>query len=179
MRISFTGPGCSGKTTLLNKCREHYGDRFDYIEEVTRPALKKGLKINEGGDNETQLFILEEHLKNDKLANVIMDRCIVDGFVYTTWLHLENKVDESVLNQYEKIYLELLDNIDILFYTKPVPLVDDGVRSVDEMFTSGIQNVFELVIQLAKVGNTKIVTLEGDVDTRFNDIKIAIEQYDQ
>ena len=53
MRISFTGPSCSGKTTLLAACKAHYGDRFNYVEEVTRSALEQGLEINEKGNNKT------------------------------------------------------------------------------------------------------------------------------
>lgn len=180
MRVSFTGPGCSGKSTLLKKCQDYYGDKFKYVEEVTRPALHKGLKINENGDNKTQLYILEEHLKNDKLDDVIMDRCIIDGFVYTTWLCMEKRVDESILNAYAKVYSDLVSNLDIVFYTMPVKLEDDGERSTDSKFIEGVQKVFENVISLEKeFSPINIICLEGDVETRFNDIKIAIEEHEQ
>ena len=180
MRISFTGPGCSGKTTLLKKCQEHYGDEFEYVEEVTRPALKEGMKINEDGDNKTQLYVLAEHLKNDKLDNVIMDRCIIDGFVYTTWLHMERKVDESVLNAYTKVYSQLIDNLDIVFACKPVKLEDDGERSTDSEFIEGVKKVFENVVRLEhQFSKVSIIYLEGDVETRFNDIKIAIQKHER
>jgi nicotinamide riboside kinase len=184
MRISFTGPGCSGKSTLLKKCQEYYGDRFEYIPEVTRPALHKGMKINEDGDSKTQLYILEEHMRNDKLQNVIMDRCIIDGWVYTTWLHGEGKVSEVVQKTYDKLYRELVDNLDIVFYTKPVELEDDGERSTNVKFINEIEQFFDVTLATLHLhpdsdyNKPKIVVLEGDVDKRFDDIKLAIEQYE-
>lgn len=180
MRISFTGPGCSGKSTLLKKCEDYYGDRFEYVKEVTRPALSEGLKINENGDSKTQLYILEEHIRNDSMNNVIMDRCIVDGLVYTTWLYGEDKVTETVMRTYDKVYKELINNLDIIFYTKPVCLVDDGERSTDPKFISDIEYLFENLMWDMEVYDESpvVIVLEGDVEKRFNDIKIAIKKYE-
>ena len=180
MRISFTGPGCSGKSTLLKKCRDHYGDRFDYVDEVTRPALHSGLKINEDGDSNTQLYILEQHIHNDSLDNVIMDRCIIDGLVYTNWLHMEGKVSDTVQATYDNLYKGLVKNLDIIFYTKPVKLEDDGERSTNAKFITDIETMFENIIWDLEVygGSPAIMFLDGDVEARFNDIKIAIKQYE-
>ena len=87
MKISFTGTGCSGKSTLLKLCQEKYGDKFEYVTEVTRPIARKGLTINEGGDDSTQRAIIDAHINNNRLKDVIMDRCIIDGLVYTNWLY--------------------------------------------------------------------------------------------
>ena len=180
MRISFTGPGCSGKSTLLKKCREYYGDRFDYVDEVTRPALHSGLKINEDGDSNTQLYILEQHIHNDSLDNVIMDRCIIDGLVYTNWLHMEGRVSDTVQTTYDKSYKELIKNLDIIFYTYPVKLEDDGERSTNAEFITGIQTMFENIIWDMEIYDESplVIHLQGDVETRFNDIKLAIKQHE-
>ena len=180
MRMSFTGTGSSGKTTLLNKCKEYYGNRFKYVDEVTRVAAKVGLTINEGGGDETQLFIIKQHITNSDLDNVIMDRCIIDGMVYTEWLYTSGTVSESVFNICRGVYFDLIRQIDIVFYTEPVQLVDDGVRSVNHKFRDEISHIFKQYISPLK-RNTfpgfkgKIITLKGDVETRFNDIKLAIK----
>ena len=96
MKISFTGIQSSGKTTLLKKCKEHYGDKYIYVDEVTRPALEKGLQINEQGGDETQMFIIQSHIDNALKENVIMDRCIIDGFLYTEYLYDIGKVSQAV-----------------------------------------------------------------------------------
>jgi hypothetical protein len=180
MRISFTGPGCSGKSTLLAKCRDHYGDRFDYVEEVTRPALHSGLKINEEGDSKTQLYILEQHIINNNLKNVIMDRCIIDGVVYTNWLHMEGKVSDTVQATYDKLYKDLVKNLDIIFYTKPVKLEDDGERSTNAKFIADIEAMFENMIWSMHIYDDIpiIVVLDGDVEHRFSKIKQSIKQHE-
>jgi nicotinamide riboside kinase len=182
MRISFTGPQCSGKTTLLEKCKSHYGDRFDYVEEVTRPALKEGLQINEQGNNKTQLYILGEHIENDNLENVIMDRCIIDGWVYTSYLSMEGKVSDIVRTVFDRTFDSLIRNLNIVFYTKPVPFVTDGVRSTNEKFRKNITSIFETFIPVIKRDRRfkgKIIDLSGDVETRFKTIRTAIDKYDQ
>lgn len=180
MRISFTGPGCSGKSTLLKQCQDYYGDRFDYVEEVTRPALRDGLKINEDGDSKTQLYILEQHVRNNDLSNVIMDRCIIDGLVYTTWLYSQGKVSQTVQETYERVFSELIGNLDIVFYTKPVPFVDDGQRSTNPKFISDIEKIFEDTIhKLQSTDNSPdIVVLDSEYESRFNNIKLQIKKYE-
>ena len=99
MLIGFTGAQCTGKTTLLNLLKEDlcgnkfkkasdgvYRDEWNFVPEVTRKVMREGLSINEDGDNLTQLFILKEHLQNHVVASSekwILDRCILDGYVFT------------------------------------------------------------------------------------------------
>ena len=183
MRISFTGPQCSGKSTLLALCKEYYGDRFRYIEEITRPIARKGFKINEQGDDETQLQILKAHELNSELNNVIMDRCIIDGALYTAYLFKRNKVTGEVLGKAIKRYYRLISKLDIIFFTEPVKMVDDGVRSTGDEFRQSMIEAFNkqrvgLEQGFCKEFNGKIVYLKGSVENRFEDIKIAIEEYE-
>ena len=85
MKIAFTGAQSTGKTTLLQavKSNEEFRYKYEFIDEITRRMVKKGLKINEAGGNTTQLLIMNEHIKNLLYQNVIMDRCVLDGVVYT------------------------------------------------------------------------------------------------
>ena len=178
MKISFTGSHSSGKSTLLKKCTEHYGNKFTYVHEVTRPAQKMGLIINEWGDDKTQAYILGEHLKNDQLeGDVIMDRCFIDGWVYTTWLHSQKCVGYTIQKTYDDLWSRMIGNLDLVFFTDPVKLENDGVRSTSEVFRDGVQSLFETQITLMEEDENfkgKIVRLKGDVETRFKNIKIAI-----
>ena len=111
-----------------------------------------------------------------------MDRCIIDGWVYTSWLNAEGKVDDIVRTLFNRAFDTLVRNLDIVFYTKPVPLVDDGVRSTDERFQQKIAKIFETFIPVIKRDRRfkgKIIELTGDVESRFNDVKISIEKYDR
>ena len=49
MKVSFTGAQSTGKTTLLEaiKQNEEFRYKYEFIDEITRRMIKKGLKINE------------------------------------------------------------------------------------------------------------------------------------
>ena len=182
MKISFTGTHCSGKTTLLNKCKTFYGDRFQYVDEITRDALKLGLQINESGDDETQLFIVESHLKNSQLDNVILDRCIVDGLVYTFSLFNTGLIHETVMNRCEDVYREIVSDLDIIFFTEPIEgeIIADGTRSDSKAWQMDIHEMFNRTLyQLTDDDSLgfkgKVISLIGSADERFELIKETLE----
>ena len=90
MIISFTGAQSTGKSTLLNFCKEEFGDKFVYFPEITRQIRAEcGVTINEAGNNVTQTLIVAEHIKNMLKASQrdsILDRCILDGMVRVKYL---------------------------------------------------------------------------------------------
>ena len=179
MRVSFTGAQSTGKTTLLNKCKEVYKD-YKFIDEVTRYVKKTyDVKINEIGGTETQLYILAEHIKNHLRSdeNLILDRCILDGYVYTKYQVINGKVSEQVLHAFNGVYGVLMDKLDYIFYTDPsdVKLVDDGERSIDYKFREDIIAMFEDLItyKMSPANREKIVRLSGTVDERMK----IIEKY--
>jgi hypothetical protein len=58
---------------------------------------------------------------------------------------------------------------------------DDGERSINENFQKDIATNMTLLLYQEPWDQPykgKLVTLEGDVDKRFNDIKIAIEEHE-
>lgn len=179
MLVSFTGAQSSGKTTLLNKAKVDSDFRnWNFVPEVTRVVKRKGLQINESGDNMTQLYILAEHLYNHSIKHdTVLDRCILDGLVYTLYLNYKGKVDHWVEQYARSLYDMLIDKIDIIFYTDPnIPLTDDGERSVNKQFKSDIVGIFNTMISKPEVRN-KIVMLSGDVTTRFDKFKQTIKDF--
>ena len=100
MIVSFTGAQSTGKTTLLN----HLVDKNPYVtfvEEVTRRVKREfNLPINEDGGNVTQYMIMADHVANvyrkTESELTVLDRCAVDGVVYTRWLQLQGMVDAEV-----------------------------------------------------------------------------------
>lgn len=177
MKVSFTGAQSTGKTTLLNKCKEVYKD-YKFVDEVTRYVRKTyDVKINEVGGTETQLYILAEHIKNHLRAeeNLMLDRCILDGYVYTKYQVDNGKVSEQVLHAFSGVFSVLIDKLDYIFYTDPadVKLVDDGERSVDLNFRSDIIEMFENLIdyKMSMENRKKIIRLHGTVAQRMDTIK--------
>jgi nicotinamide riboside kinase len=186
MIISFSGAQSTGKTTLLEKCRdEQIFKDFEFIPEVTRLIKRKfDVNINENGDDITQLCIINQHLENyikHKNSNVVMDRCILDGIVYTQYLYNNDRISEWVLDYAKEMYSKLIGDIDIIFYTNPdIPLVDDGERSINKDFRDDIISIFERYINKLYQNGIEVVDVSGSVEERIKLIlKNTIEKLNQ
>jgi nicotinamide riboside kinase len=183
MLIGFTGAQCTGKSTLLSRCSELKGineafHNFNFVQEVTRKVKREGHKINLDGNDITQLMILNEHLNNHTLKHdMLLDRCILDGYVYTSCLARMGKVSEWITTYACNLLNLLIDKIDVIFYTQPedVPLVADGTRSVDLNFRQDIINRYEDLFAQDYYWMDKVVRLSGTVEDRMGTILETIQ----
>jgi len=175
MKIAFTGAQSTGKTTLLNKLKEDSNYvRFTYIDEITRRMTQHGLQINEGGDDMTQLLIMNSHLKNILKQDVIMDRCVLDGVVYTRYLHNRGQVSDWVMDYAEKVFQLIIEEYDIIFYLHPeFSIHDDGVRSVDIDFRNDIVKIFNQYILECEI---PVIRVTGTVEERINKVKEKVNE---
>jgi thymidylate kinase len=191
MLISFTGSQSSGKTTLLNALRKHLyedGDLPDWtvIDEVTRKIARQGMPINnEAPDyNQTQLMIINDHLANinnyikEGKTKTALDRCLLDGLVYTEYFYRNKKVSKHVRDYAQRAFETSFKNYDHVFYIEPVDtsLVDDGVRSTDSKFRADIVIIFEEVIKYYsdKSGRNIVIRLSGTVQKRLETLLSVI-----
>ena len=180
MVISFTGAQSTGKSTLLNKMQlDERFHKYNFVPEITRSLKKKyNLDINEDGNEFTQLITVNSHLYNyldHKGKDVILDRCILDGLVYTTYQYHTKKVSKVIYNYSEYLFKKLIGELDIILYTEPdIPLVDDGERSIDKEFRNTIVNLFEEAIDHYKIN---VVRLKGSVDNRMETIYNIVDNY--
>jgi len=183
MIVSFSGAQSTGKTTLLNKIRGLNPFGIEYVDEVTRRIKRDfNLPINESGGDLTQTMIMSDHIANIyqkyNLTDVILDRCALDGIVYTQWLYNKGKVSKEVLQWAKKIYHTLIGKYDIIFVTSPadVPLVDDGERSVNLEFREEIIDIFDMYTYDMNIYSEKnIFAVEGTVEERIKYIKKVLE----
>jgi len=176
MKIAFTGAQSTGKTTLLTELKSvaPYSYTYTYIDEITRRMIKRGVQINEGGDDVTQLLIMNSHLKNVLSDNVIMDRCALDGVVYTRYLYNRGQVSEWVMDYAEKVFQLIIEKYDHIFYLQPeFAIQHDGVRSTDEGFRDQIAKLFSEYILECEV---PVVHLTGAVQDRLTQIKEVINE---
>ena len=178
MLIGFTGAQCTGKSTLLNHCMQlDIGADFKFIDEVTRKVKRDGHQINLDGNDITQLFILNEHLNNHtKQGDWILDRCILDGYIYSSCLSRKGIVSDWVTRYACDLMMLLVDKIDIIFYTQPedVPLIADGTRSIDLNFRQDIINRYEDLFAQDYYWMDRVVRLYGSVEDRLDTIKETI-----
>tara|TARA_A100001201_G_scaffold120297_1_gene103796 strand:+ start:480 stop:1010 length:531 start_codon:yes stop_codon:yes gene_type:complete len=176
MRIAFTGAQSTGKTTLLNKLK-HDSDfnlEYEFIDEITRRMTKKGLKINEGGDDMTQLLIMNSHISNILKEKAIMDRCALDGVVYTRCMYEKGQIADWVMDFAENVFTKIIDKYDYIFYLSPeFEMEDDGVRSVNKGFQMHIVKLFEQYILECEV---PVIHLSGTVEERIKQIKETINE---
>jgi len=181
MLVSFTGAQSSGKTTLLRYFLERH--QWGSVDEVTRRIRRNGFEINDGGSNynDTQLAIFADHIQNlfaysGKEMNTILDRCLVDGWIYTKYFNDAWKVSDAIDNMFSCALINLgyIERYDCIFYTSPydVPLINDGERSTNESFRNQIIKLYEELI-LNKFPN--VYVLEGSVESRYNKMVEIIE----
>jgi len=186
MLISMTGAQSSGKTTLLNYFINEvtFGEThraWRGVPEVTRKLKRFGFAINDEAANytDTQLAILTEHLNNiftysNENLDTILDRCIIDGYIYTRYFRMEGKVDEFTDMMFSKMLRRYIKKYDRIFYTSPydVSLIHDGERSTSESFRNAIIKLYEELI-LGKFPN--VFVLEGSMEKRYNSMIEIIE----
>ena len=190
MIFSFTGAQCTGKTTLLKHLYKENGDYpFVFIPEVTRLVKREyNMPINESGGDLTQLLIMTEHVRNifrdraDHLVrglHQILDRCALDGIVYSHYLLDKGKINRATYDACELIYKKLINKYDVIFYTshEDVELVDDGERSVDKVFREDIIGLFDMYLQFNIIEKgPRVVHLEGTVEERLKTIKSTLDK---
>lgn len=175
MIISFSGAQSSGKSTLLKAFAETHSD-WNIVPEVTRLVKREfDLPINEQGGDITQTMISAEHLRNAFRVydnkNTVLDRCSLDGVVYTHWLCDNSKCNLSTYTLARNTLDYTLEKYDVIFYTSPyeVPIIDDGERSVNVSFRNDIIALFEQYLKTIPM--EKVVVLTGSVEDRLKQIE--------
>ena len=166
MKIVFTGAQGVGKTTLLDvleKCFT-FNMNFNFIYNFTRNIAKKGYQINEAGTDDTQRVVMELHQEIVESAeDIIMDRCVLDGFVYTTYLKNKNQISEDTFNYCRKVFESCIHKYDVIFYLKPeFPITGDEYRSDKRDYQTEIANIFEDIIQYYNINTIKLTGTVGD-----------------
>lgn len=168
MKICISGAQSTGKTTLVNSLKDKLED-FKFVTNITRSLKEKGFKINEDGDDSTQLNIQKIHTENLKLdGNVVYDRSLLDGLVYTHYLFLNGKVSEETLKKVKKLFESSFYKYDLFCYIKPeFDIVEDNVRSTDVLFRNTIVHLFDYYIDKYKL---KPLVIKGNVEQRVEQI---------
>lgn len=179
MLISFSGAQSTGKSTLLNIWQETKPE-WDYIPEVTRLVRREyDLPINEDGNDLTQSMIMGEHLRNaftKRSKHAILDRCSLDGLVYTHWLCNKGRVSMGTYSHARYVFDNTIQKYDLILYTSPedVPVVDDGERSINVEFREEIINLFEQYLK--NINTQKVIRVKGSVAQRVKQIQEKFAQ---
>jgi len=177
MRISISGSHSTGKSTLIRALKEipSIAERFVIKDEVLRDIKKLGININEYGTDETQRLVMSKFLEYSTIPNTILDRCALDGLVYTTYLYEKKQVKKSTLKIAEAIFENV--RYDMYFYIAPeFDIVPDGVRSENFEFRDRVADLFEEYIDAYKLNP---IRLTGNVKQRTDQFIETLEGYDK
>lgn len=176
--INFTGAQGTGKTTILKALQQDPAFKeFDFVTEVVRNFVKeKGLKINQDGTTQTQELLFQAYSDSlEKKTSYVSDRCIIDVCAYTEDGCARNKKDpawRALLQEQFNEVKSLKEKLGYVFYF-PIefPLVNDGVRSMNEEYQEWIDKYICNVLQLCDIPYTVV---SGTVEQRIRTIKSKV-----
>jgi nicotinamide riboside kinase len=174
IKLAITGAQSTGKSTLIDSLKQDPDVRslFEFTVSPTR-LVSENNNINEDGDDVTQLRIAAYHINNfAQQNNIILDRCALDGYVYTSYLFNHKKVSRETLEIAESIFMNLAWQYDAICYIPPeIDIIEDGVRSTDRTFRDEIVELFDDYINVYKL---PVAHITGTVVERTKKIKMII-----
>lgn len=175
MHVSISGAQGTGKSTLLCWLQDdpELSQNFTFKGNTTRAIREQGVEINELGSDKSQLLIASKHLEHYTNGNVILDRCALDGLVYTAYLYEKGQVSKRTLRIAESVFENL--RYEIMFYIAPeFEIENDNVRSVDKDFRDRIVELFEEYMEAYSIVP---IRLTGTLQERATQVKDAIRAY--
>ena len=174
-KICLTGSQGTGKTTILNHYREL---GYNCITEVVRNLSKQGVPINTMGTLDGQKRIYEEYQRLFKETdNYISDRGLSDVLAYTIYLADTNDNEElwKIAFQQMQLLKEFVkSNPNVQFFYFPIefPVVNDGVRSMDEKYRKRIDVIINALLKFCQI---PFITVTGTVEERIKIIDDAMK----
>jgi predicted ATPase len=169
MKIAVCGTSCTGKTTYIEQFIKKWS-MYKTPEKTYRDIIKeKNLAHSTNGTEEAQKLILDslidQAISVSKKDNVILDRCVLDNLVYTSWLYINDKVSGKFLDETKTLVRETLKLYDIIFFiplTKVAPLQisEKEMRDVSPVYREEIDNIFKSFIGSYQKSDGKIFPSE-------------------
>jgi len=175
MKIGFCGTMSVGKTTLVNALKElSEFKNYTFRTERSKYLMEMGIPLNTDSTLKGQLVFAAERASELMQENIITDRTVVDVMAFA-------KLSTSMTGG-EKFYLcatiqPLMDEYDILFYISPkgVEIEDNGIRETNAEYRIAIDK--EIKSQIQMYGGKKIITINGTVKERIEQVKNTVSQY--
>ncbi len=172
MKICLIGTQGTGKSTLLNRFRDHY----NVIDGVARRCITQGCDSSESGTWSSQCKIFNSYLRALDEENYISTRSVLDVLAYTAWLTKKGKIiPAQYLSQLQDTVLWWIRNPEVVICYVPIEfeIEDDGVRSVDKTYQKEIDKEMLYVLQQLKV---PYYSVSGTVEQRVEQLKEIIQK---
>lgn len=176
MISGICGAQSTGKTTLVNLL-ESMG--YKIYKNVARTVMADH-PINKDGDDDTQRAIFGTHLYNLDAAKreggtAFMDRCLVDGFVFSLYGLKHGKVTGEAFAEFYELFYNNIKRYDYIFYLKPeFDIVPDGVRDEDNEFRNELCKLYELVLKSLDI---PVIWLKGTPSERAQACVLTVGEF--
>jgi hypothetical protein len=135
-------------------------------------------------------FLAEQATEMIKNDFAIADRCVLDCLAYSSWLNINNKLSDKLLDQQRILTRETLKLFDIIFFiplTKvaSVEIENDGFRETDPVYREEIDNIFKVFQQSYLKGDGRIfpvddspamIEIYGDRESRLKMTELYIQE---
>lgn len=175
MKIAFSGTQCVGKTTFLEIIKKELESNKSLLSNIlkdytigksgTHNVINQGLPSSELSNDITQLLILSNYVYDLNKINHISDRCILDNLIYTEYQHTKGKCSEELLKLTTKLVDKYINRYNYIFLLPPeVPVINNGIRSIDEVYRTTIHVLF--LNKIKKFNN--IYLLPGNFEEKLN-----------
>jgi energy-coupling factor transporter ATP-binding protein EcfA2 len=174
-RISFTGAQGTGKSTLVDICKELYPEfqNVEYYSGTHEYGIKQNLIEHLTKDFLQVLFLTfhDVNLFKNKGA-YIGDRCPLDALVYTKYDYGKGLLLQETFDYIEYKSIQLINNnYDVLFWLRPeFELKAEEKRSDDKQFQVEIDEIFSYYMCSGKI-KVDVVQLTGTISERTEQIK--------
>jgi predicted ATPase len=172
-RLILTGAQGTGKSTILNHFKEQ---GYPVITEIVRQLSQEGVNINEAGDSESQTIIFNKYKELLDQESYISDRGLSDVVAYTFYLGLQGKLEKEFADeQFMEAVKFYKENEDIIICYVPIefPVVDDGVRSMDEDFRNTIDFLIRSFLDCNEI---PYYIIKGTVDERIAQVELILNE---
>ena len=171
MRVAIIGTHASGKTTLCNKLYKcMWFDYYHFAKEPMREVARLGFQVNEKADDASQLAMVSLHLHNLLFKNAVMDRSLLDAYIYAKYLNQTSGIVSDETTEFiHSLMLKNIHRYDYLFLCEPeFELQNDGFRSTDLKFRNDIAEMF--VEEIAKIPSLDVVVVRGTTQERSDKV---------
>ena len=177
LKIAFSGPQASGKSTLVAHLLDNFLKKEDYtfIKGGARKLKDYGFEINEKGTDISQVLLFNSYIddllvkpKQTVTSHYIYDRWLLDGVVYCDWSVSIGKNSPWVYDYGQLMLKKIHEEVDVVFYcdTEGIPAENDNYRNVDPEYRNVIRAIFENYLREPIVKFKKLVYLTGPLKDR-------------
>lgn len=156
LKVGICGTHGVGKTTIAYKLATELKLQGYNVQMVSEVASTSPLPINEGATTDSQFWIALTQAKRELETSyrtdfIICDRSTLDTFAYLVYAYQTNPTQTGLmtLQAMRHFIFNWTHTYDCLLYVKrdpELPLVEDGVRSVDPQFQIHIEELFTQIL---------------------------------